>query len=290
VCRCGHGAGLRGVPVPELFAHAQPFQPYGFGNRVLAEVPAQALRDGRFHRVPVISGGTRDEHRLFVGLFRALAGQPVTAEQYPELLAEAFGEHAEQVQASYPLSAYRSPNLAWATVLTDRMWARSTFTQHRLLAQQVPVYAYEFADRQAPMYLPFPDDFPPGAFHAAEVPYLFPDQPFQAASTPEQRRLSDQMMRYWDSFARTGDPTAPTCRHGRPSTTPGPCRTCSPWHQGPMASGRSTTPPSTNSTSGPACPDEPRQPSVSLSRSIRVPASPPGCSAVPEIGQKLRYP
>ena len=202
-------ACLRGVPVPELFAHARPFQPFGFGNRVLPEVPAQALRDGRFHRVPVISGGTRDEHRLFVGLFRALAGQPVTAEQYPELLAEAFGEHADQVQASYPLSAYRSPNLAWATVLTDRMWARSTFTQHRLLAQQVPVYAYEFADRQAPMYLPFPDDFPPGAFHAAEVPYLFPDQPFQAASTPEQGRLSDQMMRYWASFARTGDPNGP---------------------------------------------------------------------------------
>jgi len=97
-------ACLRGVPVPELFAHAQPFQPYGFGNRVLPEVPAQALRDGRFHRVPVISGSTRDEHRLFVGLFRVLAGQPVTAEQYSELLAEAFGEHADQVQASYPLS------------------------------------------------------------------------------------------------------------------------------------------------------------------------------------------
>ena len=199
-------ACLRDLPVPELFAHAQPFQPYGFGNRVLPEVPAQALRDGRFHRVPVLSGATRDEHRLFVGLFRVLAGQPVTAEQYPELLAEAFGEHADQVQATYPLSAYPTPNLAWATVLTDRMWARSTFTQHRLLAQQVPAYAYEFADRQAPMYLPFPEDFPPGAFHAAEVPYLFPDQQFLAASTPDQRRLSDQMIRYWANFARTGDP------------------------------------------------------------------------------------
>jgi para-nitrobenzyl esterase len=202
-------ACLRGVPVQDLFAHAQPFQPYGFGNSVLPEVPAQPLRDGRFHRVPVISGSTRDEHRLFVGLFRVLAGHPVTAEQYPELLAEAFGEHADQVQASYPLSAYRSPNLAWATVLTDRMWARSTFTQHRLLSRQVPVYAYEFADRQAPMYLPFPDDFPAGAFHAAEVPYLFPDQQFQAASTPEQRRLSEQLMRYWANFARTGDPNGP---------------------------------------------------------------------------------
>jgi para-nitrobenzyl esterase len=199
-------ACLRGVPVQELFAHAQPFQPYGFGNRVLPEVPAQALRDGRFHRVPVISGSTRDEHRLFVGLFRVLAGQPVTREQYPTLLGDAFGEHADQVQARYPLSAYPTPNLAWATVLTDRMWARSTVTQHRLLAEHVPTYAYEFADRHAPMYLPFPEDFPPGAFHAAEVPYLFPDQPFQHASSPDQRRLSDQMVRYWANFARTGDP------------------------------------------------------------------------------------
>jgi para-nitrobenzyl esterase len=173
---------------------------------VLPDVPAQALRDGRFQRVPVVSGGTRDEHRLFVGLFRALAGQPVTAQQYPRLLTEAFGEDADQVRARYPLSAYPSPNLAWATVLTDRMWARSTFRQHRLLSRHVSVYAYEFADRRAPMYLPFPDDLPPGAFHAAEVPYLFRDPQFQAASTPDQRRLSDQMLRYWANFTRAGDP------------------------------------------------------------------------------------
>lgn len=197
---------LRGVPVMELFAHAQPFRPYAFGNSVLPEVPPQAFGEHRFHRVPVISGSTRDEHRLFVGLFRVLAGQPVTKEQYSTLLAEAFGEHASQVQARYPLSAYPTPNLAWATVLTDRMWARSTYQQHRLLAGQVPVYAYEFADRDAPMYLPFPCDFPPGAFHAAEVPYLFPDQKFQGGSTAGQRRLSDQMIRYWANFAHKGDP------------------------------------------------------------------------------------
>lgn len=109
---------LRAVPVQDLFAHAQPFQPYGIGNSVVPDVPAHALRDGRFHRVPVISGSTRDEHRLFVGLFRVLAGQPVTAEQYPALLADAFGEHADQVQARYPLSDYPSPNVAWASVLT----------------------------------------------------------------------------------------------------------------------------------------------------------------------------
>jgi hypothetical protein len=103
-------------------------QPYAFGNRILPEVPARALRAGRFQRVPVLAGATRDEHRLFVGLFRILAGQPVTAAQYPQLLAEAFGQYAGRVQDRYPLAAYSSPSLAWATALTDRMWARSTVT------------------------------------------------------------------------------------------------------------------------------------------------------------------
>ena len=56
------------------------------------------------------------------------------------------------------------------------------------------------------MYLPFPDDFPPGAFHAAEVPYLFNDRQFETGSTPDQRQLSGQMIRYWSNFARGGDP------------------------------------------------------------------------------------
>ena len=202
-------ACLRRLPVEELLANAQPFQPYAFGNPVLPEDPGTAFREGRFARVPVLAGGTRDEHRLFVGLFRVLAGQPVTADQYPGLLAEAFGDHAATVQARYPLSAYPSPAVAWATVLTDRMWARSTFALHRLLAEHVPTFAYEFADRQAPMYLPFPPDLPPGAFHSAEVPYLFPDDKFLTAATPAQRRLSDRLQQSWASFARSGDPTGP---------------------------------------------------------------------------------
>jgi para-nitrobenzyl esterase len=207
---------LRNAPVQDLLAQAQPFQPFGIENPVVPEVPAQALRDGRFHPVPVISGGTRDEHRLFVGLFRVLAGQPVTAQEYPTLVYEAFGEDAGRVLARYPLSSFPTANLAWATVLTDRMWARSTFQQHQLLARYLPTYAYEFADRNAPMYLPFPEDLPPGAFHAAEVPYLFPDRQFQARSTPEQRLLSDQMIRYWANFARSGDPNGAELPRWRP--------------------------------------------------------------------------
>jgi para-nitrobenzyl esterase len=206
---------LRQIPVQDLVTLSRPM-PFGYANPVLPELPAQVLREGRFHQVPIMSGGTRDEHRLFVGLFRVLADQPVTAQQYPTLLSEAFGEHASVVHAQYPESAFESPSVAWASVLTDRMWARSTFEQHQLFAERVPTYAYEFADRQSPMYLPFPEDFPPGAFHAAEVPYLFNDAKFDAAANPGQRRLSAQMIRYWANFAHAGDPNGDGLQHWSP--------------------------------------------------------------------------
>jgi para-nitrobenzyl esterase len=207
---------LRRVPVQDLLAHAQAFQPYAFGNAILLESPAETFRAGRFQRVPVLTGATRDEHRLFVGLFRELAGQPITADEYPALLEAAFSSHANRVLAQYPLADYASASLAWATLLTDRMWARSTFELHKLLADRVPVYAYEFADRAAPMYLPFPAYLPPGAFHAADVPYVFPDTQFEAHATAGQRRLSDQMLHYWDNFAHTGDPNGPDLLTWRP--------------------------------------------------------------------------
>jgi para-nitrobenzyl esterase len=206
---------LRHIPVQDLVTLSRPM-PFGHGSPVLPELPAQVLREGRFQQVPIMSGSTRDEHRLFVGLFRVLADQPVTAQQYPTLLSEAFGEHASVVHAQYPESAFESPSVAWASVLTDRMWARSTFEQHQLFAERVPTYAYEFADRQSPMYLPFPEDFPPGAFHAAEVPYLFNDAKFDAAANPGQRRLSAQMIRYWANFAHAGDPNGVGLQHWSP--------------------------------------------------------------------------
>jgi para-nitrobenzyl esterase len=210
---------LRRRPVQDLVTLSRPM-PFAYGNPVLPEVPAHALRKGRFHQVLIMSGGTRDEHRLFVGLFRVLAGQPVTAQQYPALLSDAFGEHASAVHAQYSESAFESPSVAWASVLTDRMWARSTFEQHQLFTAHVPTYAYEFADRGSPMYLPFPESFPPGAFHAAEVPYLFNDDKFEAAANLSQRRLSAQMMRYWGNFAHTGDPNGDGLPHWSPFDRP----------------------------------------------------------------------
>ncbi|WP_185001674.1 carboxylesterase/lipase family protein [Crossiella cryophila] len=196
---------LRKLPVDKLFPLMRMFQSYAFGGEVLPELPAKALRDGRSQAMPVMTGMTRDEHRTFVGVFR----EKVTAAEYPGLVTEAFGGRAAAILREYPLSRFDSPALAWSTVLTDGLWATATFEQAELAARKGKTFAYSFADRDAPVYLPFPESLPPGAFHAADTPYLFPDQGFRDKAKPEQRELSERMLKYWANFARTGDPNGP---------------------------------------------------------------------------------
>ncbi|MFI9344146.1 hypothetical protein ACIG0D_23225 [Streptomyces sp. NPDC052773] len=62
---------LRALPVKRILdvPHVMNvFQAFAFGEGVLPDLPEKALEVGRFHRVPVLSAATRDEHRLFVGL------------------------------------------------------------------------------------------------------------------------------------------------------------------------------------------------------------------------------
>ncbi|MFD1147902.1 carboxylesterase/lipase family protein [Saccharothrix hoggarensis] len=183
---------LRALPAATLLAHPQVmniFQPFGYGNADLPDVPADALAKGEFAKIPVLAGNTRDEHRGIVALFRG----PVTADDYPALLAAAFGEKADEVAREYPLTAFADPSEAWAAVLTDRVWARATFRQHELLSAHTPTYAFEFADPAASEH---------GASHSTDIGYLFPEGDL----TGGQRELSDVMIRYWSRFAHTGDP------------------------------------------------------------------------------------
>ncbi|WP_405792180.1 carboxylesterase family protein [Streptomyces sp. NBC_00029] len=185
----------------------QRFSLVSYGNDVLPLEPRRALEAGRFHRVPVIQGATRDEMRLF--LAQTLAAYPIPDEgAYRARLAQSFdAPTARAVEASYPVSAFATPAVAWATVLTDASFVCPTLRDGAALGRHVPVYAYRFSDRGAPDFtgLPEPPDLPYGAAHGFELPYLFTVVPL----TEPQRRLADRMTGYWTAFARTGVPAAP---------------------------------------------------------------------------------
>jgi para-nitrobenzyl esterase len=200
---------LRRLPATELVAHplSAAFSRPAFGNRILPENPAIALREGRIHRVPVLTGHTRDEGRLFAELF---FDGPETDDEYRALLDAAFGDQGARVAATYPTRWEGSPGLTWAAIITDRVWVCPTLAGNRFLARVVPTYAYEFADRDAPGGLPdAPTDFPLGAYHSAELQYLFDFVGEEAQLTPEQRELADRMIGYWANFAAAGDPNGP---------------------------------------------------------------------------------
>ncbi|MFI7233195.1 carboxylesterase/lipase family protein [Nonomuraea angiospora] len=200
---------LRAKPVSELVKVNESFgNALAHGTPLLPLEPAQALRTGKFLRVPVISGGTKSEGTSFVA-GAAQAGIPVTAENYPTLMKNAFGEQAGKVLREYPLTGFSSPGLAWATVSSDRAWACPTLEGDEAMAARTTVYAYEFADAKAPNVFELPSEFPLGAHHASDLPYLFDldGRPWEGL-TPEQWRLAEQMIGYWTSFAHTGKPQA----------------------------------------------------------------------------------
>ncbi|MFF4880946.1 carboxylesterase/lipase family protein [Micromonospora sp. NPDC000668] len=199
-------------------------------GRTLPVDPADALATGRLHPVPVLTGMNRNESTLLVwGMERSgmncpappEPGQqpescPLTDEQYREQVRAAFGDRAEDVLARYPRDDAHVASETMAAVLTDHDYAEPVYFAALQFARRVPTYAYEFADEDAPFFTDGPEStFPTGAYHCAELPYLFAVD-YAEALTPTQRRLSDEMVRAWSDFARVGRVDWPRLRSGSP--------------------------------------------------------------------------
>ncbi|MEU0481291.1 carboxylesterase family protein [Streptosporangium sp. NPDC006013] len=201
-------ACLRARPVDKLLATqtSHPDMGYLATSRVLPVPTRRALETGAVNRVPVLIGATAEEGTLFVYFGYDLAGKPVTAEQYPDLVRWIYGDDATEVLKRYPVSAYRSPGTALAAAQTDHVWICPSLTAAGHLARKAPVYNYEFADPAPPLWKVVPLA---GPTHGSELQYLrLLDGSYSDPSsfTAGQRVLSNQMIDYWTRFARSGDP------------------------------------------------------------------------------------
>jgi para-nitrobenzyl esterase len=200
---------LRAADPAVLVENTLQFTQPAYGTAVLPESPAKAMKAGRFHRVPVLSGNNHDESTPWLAAFN---GGVLTAADYPRLVTDMVGaQQAAKVLREYPLARYGSAAVAWAAVTTDRVWSCTQVANDQQAARKVPVYAYEFADKHSPLSQPGQ-----GAAHAVELPYLFSLGGYEFPLTDAQKQLSEQMLDYWTAFARSGNPNGP----GRPQWKP----------------------------------------------------------------------
>jgi para-nitrobenzyl esterase len=200
-------AALRAMDAQTLSdkAVAAGFQPFGnIDGRVLTQQIVEALDKGQQAPVPVLAGFNQGEIRSL----RVLAPQPpASAAIYEAQIRKQYGDLADAFLKLYPSTDMEQSILA---TTRDAMYA---WTAERLIRKQAAIgqraYLYEFDHGY-----PAADDHALHAFHASELPYVFgrlgnlPPYWPKPPSTPAEQALSDAMVGYWTSFARTGVPTA----------------------------------------------------------------------------------
>ncbi len=209
-CSSQTAACLRAVSAADLVAiQAGTLYPFVDGT-LLTQTPMAAFTSGKFNQVPVIAGTNHDEWRIFVAEEYDLAGNPIlTDAEYIAAVGAMWTSALESyVLAAYPYASYPNGGLALSASGTDGVFSCTARNADKELSKFVTTYAYEFNDENAPPGMVAGVTFPLGAFHAAELQYLFTIAGDPLTFTTDQQQLSDSMISYWTQFAKTLDPNS----------------------------------------------------------------------------------
>jgi len=147
-------------------------------------------------KAPIIAGYNRDE--------RTAADGPQTVDAFEQDVRQRFGASADRVLALYPHRSDFEAAQSGAQVARDRFIAALLLWAEHRTSQGQPVYAYLFEHT-----LPGSDAARYGAFHSAELPYIFGtlNLPGVQFGTADQR-ISNDLQERWIAFMRTGSPNA----------------------------------------------------------------------------------
>jgi len=210
---CTTSSCLRTVPAASLVAvQAGTLYPFVDGT-LLTQTIGAAFASGEFNQVPVISGTNHDEWRIFVAEQYGLGILLATLGEYDAAELALWGPFlASTVDSLYPDSPANDVNgpEALGASGTDGIFACPARNADQLLSQFVTTFTYEFNDENAPpAQSSIPGlTFPLGAYHSAELQYLFVLDGVPAPFTLAQEKLSEAMVTYWTQFAKNLDPNS----------------------------------------------------------------------------------
>ncbi|HVZ54652.1 MAG TPA: carboxylesterase family protein [Pseudolabrys sp.] len=208
---------------------------------VLKDSIKNLLVTGQFQKVPIINGSNHDEARFHLstnafgigtGDMCHFASNLVPnaqanfsgAVKYSDAVTSLLSSNSPSLPAlalkKYPSGATPlSANEAFAAIYTDRSFACRQFRASKFIAGNGgKIWTYELNDQNAPVWSQGPltvhggAKMPYGDYHNAELQYIFPMPKTVACGlkypglSAAQKKLANDMVIYWTTFAKTGDP------------------------------------------------------------------------------------
>jgi para-nitrobenzyl esterase len=167
---------------------------------VLPAQPREILERGEQVDVPVLIGTNDDEGSVLVDYFPA--DWRSSLEGYRKALKTNYGDSADALGALYPAAADAEVRGAMAEILADDIFLFPTWAwAHGMASVSSPAWVYRFtkvpAIEEAESY---------GAYHGAELPYVFGTVWPGAEWDEDDEQLSKTIRGAWLRFAATGDP------------------------------------------------------------------------------------
>jgi para-nitrobenzyl esterase len=164
---------------------------------VLPDQPAARAQRGELLRVPVIVGSNADEASSLVP-----PRFPPSAAVYRRVLASEFGAKADSAFALYPADDSTARRAAVA-LRSDAWMSEPARATAALFARAgAPAFLYRLA-RGADVAR---RDAVFGAFHGAELPFVFGTNPERWPYVDAAAEVGRLVRDYWVAFAATGDP------------------------------------------------------------------------------------
>lgn len=203
---------LRALPAEELleltrgldYGEVQSLRPIGDGVLLARSVPELLASD--FAPRPAIVGFNADEAYIFyegpaeAAMHADLSGGP---DARLEALIAGYGDAAGRAIADlYGVGGEDIDTAAMAIQGDEAFGLSARYTLDRLENEGVPVWAYAFTR------VPPSKNQTIGAFHSAEMPFVFGTHESALGLSDEDEALTDLMQAYWTSFASDGDPNA----------------------------------------------------------------------------------
>ncbi len=177
-----------------------PFQPT-IDGAILAERPIEAIRKGAATNIPLLTGTTKEEWKLFTAAAPQL--RLMSRASLEKKLARALGaENAPPVLAVYDKG---SPFERWNAITTDRVFTLPCWRMLEAQTKVAPAFGYRFDWKSKLMAGIF------GSCHALDIGFVFGTHSQRLGGRffgtgPQADALAADMMDAWAAFARTGNP------------------------------------------------------------------------------------